>query len=101
MGREWTEDSAALIPRRYQNACWARTSVPSTNQLKLLACVAVSNCAMELPSVNVNSAADARWAAKAAKAATIAIVQRPRKAARFRDVQRMSPTSPVQTALLP
>src|SRR5438552_14513753 len=93
MGSECTDCSAETFPMRYQNACWARISEPSTNQLKLLACVAVSNWAMELPSVNVNSAADAGCAAKPPKPLRIAILQRPRKAARCRDVQPMGPSN--------
>src|SRR5437879_964714 len=94
MGSRCTDCSAETFPMRYQNACWARTSVPSTNQLKLLACVAVSNWATELPSVNVKSAAHAGCMTNPPKPVTIARLQRPRKAAQRRDVQPMGALQP-------
>src|SRR5438552_16517114 len=53
--------------------------MPSTNQFKLLACVAVSNLATVLSSVNVKSAATDCWAVAAVNTATIKPQERARR----------------------
>src|SRR6476646_9742097 len=64
-------------------------SLVSTNQSKLLLGVAVSNCATELSSVNVTSAATDCWTVAAENAARMKLQKRTRATAleMFRDVE--------------